>query len=185
MRLFTCLALAVVAAVPLPAAAQERTEGAGGRGGPAELPLKPTRNVRFTTDEGTWMSLDVSPDGRTIVFDLVGDLYTLPIGGGKATRITDGMAMDAQPRWSPDGRQILFVSDRDGSDDVWVIDANGRNPRQITKTDRAQFLSPEWTPDGRYIVVSRNQALFSTVYALYMYHKDGGAGVRMVGAPPP
>src|ERR687894_83935 len=186
MRLATCLALAAVAVAPLPARAQERSDaGGGGRAGAAELPLKPTRNVRFTTDEGTWMSLDVSPDGRTIVFDLVGDIYTLPVAGGKATRVTDGMAMDAQPRWSPDGRQIVFISDRDGSDDVWVVDANGRNARQITKTDRTQFLSPEWTPDGRYIVVSRNGAMYSTVYALYMYHKDGGSGVRMVGAPPP
>ena len=186
MRLLTCLALAATFVLPIAADSQERAEGGGGaaRGAAAELPLKPSRNVRFTTDEGTWMSLDVSPDGRTIVFDLVGDLYTLPIVGGKATRITDGMPFDAQPRWSPDGRQIVFVSDRDGSDDVWVVDANGRNARQITRTDRTQFLSPEWTPDGRYIVVSRNGALFSTLYALYLYHKDGGQGVRMVGAPP-
>ncbi|MDQ3997253.1 MAG: amidohydrolase, partial [Gemmatimonadota bacterium] len=90
-----------------------------------------------------------------------------------------------QPRWSPDGRQIVFVSDRDGSDDVWLTDADGRNPRQVTKTDRTQFISPEWTPDGKYIVVSRNQALYSTVYALFLYHKDGCSGVRMAGAPAP
>ena len=187
MRILPLLgAISVATAVALPTApAQERTDAGGAARGPAELPLKPTRNVRFTTDEGTWMSLDVSPDGRTIVVDLVGDIYTLPIGGGKATRITDGIAMDAQPRWSPDGRQIVFVSDRDGSDDVWVIDADGRRPRQITKTDRTQFLSPEWTPDGKYIVVSRNQAQYSTVYALFLYHKDGGSGVRMAGAPAP
>src|SRR3972149_3575557 len=65
------------------------------------LPLVTSRTARFTTDEGTWMSVDVSPDGRTIVFDLLGDLYTLPITGGQATRITDGMAFDAQPRFSP------------------------------------------------------------------------------------
>src|SRR5690349_18150038 len=41
----------------------------------AELPLKPSRTVKFTTDEGTWMSLDVSPNGQTIVFDLAGDVY--------------------------------------------------------------------------------------------------------------
>jgi Tol biopolymer transport system component len=183
MRLLHAIAL-VAALCPLSTGRSQGTDAAAGRGS-TELPLKPSRNVRFTTDEGTWMSLDVSPDGRTIVFDLVGDIYTLPIGGGKAARITDGMAMDAQPRWSPDGRQIVFVSDRDGSDDVWVIDANGKNPRQITKTDRTQFVSPEWTPDGKYIVVSRNGALFTTVYALYLYHKDGGSGVRMAGAPPP
>jgi len=62
-----------------------------------KLPLKPSRVVRFTADEGTWMSVDVSPDGRTIVFDLLGDLYTLPVTGGKATRIMGGMALGAAP----------------------------------------------------------------------------------------
>jgi Tol biopolymer transport system component len=183
MRLLPAIALATLLG-PAATARAQGTDAAAARGS-SELPLKPARNVRFTTTEGTWMSLDVSPDGRTLVFDLVGDIYTMPIAGGKATRITDGMAMDAQPRWSPDGQQIVFVSDRDGSDDVWVIGADGKNPRQITKTDRTQFLSPEWTPDGKYIVVSRNGAMFATVYALYMYHKDGGSGVRMAGAPPP
>jgi Tol biopolymer transport system component len=95
------------------------------------------------------------------------------------------MAYDAQPRWSPDGKQIVFVTDRDGSDDVWVVDADGKNARQITRTDRAMFLSPEWTPDGKYIVVSRNNQLFGTSYSLFLYHKDGGTGVRMTAAPPP
>src|SRR4051794_18527860 len=162
----------------LPQAAADSTR----RGAPeSDLPLTPTRPLKFTTDEGTWMSLDVSPDGRTLVFDLAGDLYTLPVTGGKATRITDGMAFDAQPRWSIDGKNIVYVTDRDGSDDVWVIDADGKNPRQITKTDRTQFLSPEYTPDGKYIVVSRNAALFGTGYNLYMYHKDGGTGVKITG----
>lgn len=151
----------------------------------AELPLKPSRTVKYTTDEGTWLSIDISPDGRNIVFDMMGDLYTLPIAGGSATRITDGMAFDAMPRWSPDGTKIVFVSDRDGSDDVWTVDADGKNPRQVTRTDRAQFVAPEWTPDGRYIVVSRNAQMFSTNYSLYLYHKDGGTGVRMTGATPP
>lgn len=163
------------------------TAGPGGSASarPAELPLKPSRTVRFTTDEGTWLSVDVSPNGQTIAFDMAGDLYTLPIAGGKATRITDGMAFDVQPRWSPDGKQIVFVTDKDGSDDVWVVDADGKNPKQITKTDRTQFLSPEWTPDGKYVIVSRNAQLFGTVYALYLYHKDGGTGVRMTAAAPP
>src|ERR1043166_3203070 len=85
------------------------------------LPLKPTRTLSFTTKTGHWMSVDVSPDGRTLVFDLLGDLYTLPIAGGKATPFTRGMAFDGQPRFSPDGRKIVFVSDRDGGLNLWTI----------------------------------------------------------------
>ena len=68
-----------------------------------DLPLEPARHVRFAANRGTWMSVDVSPDGQTIVFDLLGDLYTLPVAGGTAVRLTSGLAYDAQPRWSPDG----------------------------------------------------------------------------------
>ncbi len=64
--------------------------------------------------EGTWMNLDVSPDGERIVFDLLGDLYTLPIGGGDAQALTNGMAWDMMPRFSPDGSGIAFISDRNG-----------------------------------------------------------------------
>ena len=179
------LAAAAVAAVATPQTSiAQRADSAASRGG-ATLPLKPARTVKFTTDEATWMSLDVSPDGRTLVFDLTGDIYTLPITGGKAARLTDGLPFDAQPRWSPDGKQIVYVTDRDGSDDVWIMDADGKNARQITRSDRTQFLSPEFTPDGKYIVVSRNAVQYGTQYSLYLYHKDGGTGVRMTGAAPP
>jgi Tol biopolymer transport system component len=159
-------------------------------GGADTLPLTPTRTVRFTTDEGTWMSLDVSPDGKTIVFDLVGDLYTLPIGGGKATRLTQGMSFDGQPRYSPDGKTILFVSDRNGSENLWLIDADGKNPRPITKGAKAQYVSPEWSPDGDYIAVSKSaNGILGSTYDLVLIHKDGGAGVKLTGpgtsaAPP-
>ncbi|HJU64274.1 MAG TPA: hypothetical protein VJ596_01295, partial [Gemmatimonadaceae bacterium] len=112
MRLIHLCSIVGLLAAPAMLAGQQDTTRAAAPGDTAagagrELPLKPTRNVRFETDEGTWMSLDVSADGRTIVFDLLGDLYTLPIAGGRATRITDGMAFDGQPRWSPDGKSIV------------------------------------------------------------------------------
>jgi Tol biopolymer transport system component/pimeloyl-ACP methyl ester carboxylesterase len=155
------------------------------------LPLRASRIVRFPTNEGTWLSLDVSPDGRTILFDLLGDLYTLPISGGTATRITQGMAFDSQPRYSPDGTRILFVSDRDGTENVWLMDADGSRPRLVTREKRDMFISPEWTPDGESLVVTRAQGA-SGLWGwgggpmdLYLYAIGGGTGVRLTNGPPP
>ncbi|MBC7893965.1 MAG: PD40 domain-containing protein [Cytophagaceae bacterium] len=186
-RTTRCLALTCVgvlaAARPGTAAAQADTSG---RVAPFVLPT--TRTVEFTTTEGTWMSLDVSPDGRTLIFDLLGDLYTLPITGGTATRLTDGPAMDAQPRFSPDGRHVVFASDRSGGEQVWTMFADGTNPRQVTRGDNAHYVSPTFTPDGEYIVASRSvfqSAAFGDVHDLYMYHRDGGSGVRLMANPAP
>ncbi|HEX2781164.1 MAG TPA: amidohydrolase family protein, partial [Gemmatimonadaceae bacterium] len=184
MRLALAL-VAVLAAAPAALAAQQDTTAKNppkpdSSMKPAGLPLVPTRNVKFTTSEGTWMSVDVSPDGKTLVFDLVGDLYTLPIGGGTATRLTSGTAFDGTPTWSPDGKSIAFVSDRSGADNVWVIDADGKHPRAITTGDNTQYLSPRWMPDGKYIVVSKATGLFD----LWLYHKDGGKGIKMTQSGP-
>ncbi|MBL8265988.1 amidohydrolase family protein [Steroidobacter sp.] len=156
----------------------------------ASLPLQPTRQITFDTSEGTWISVDVSRDGKTLVFDLLGDLYQLPISGGQAVRVTSGLAFDSQPRYSPDGRQLLFVSDRDGSDNVWVADADGNNARQVTRETNNIFISPVWTPDGGSIVVSkasgaagvRDWATRGEV-ALHLYSLAGGAGLKVSGAP--
>src|SRR5690606_20513445 len=118
------LAVLLVLALAIPGAlrAQEATEDSTAITLAREgLPLKPERKLEFTTREGSWISLDVSPDGKTIVFDLLGDLYTLPIEGGKATPLTQGMAFDAQPRFSPDGKRIVFTSDRGGGENVWIL----------------------------------------------------------------
>ena len=79
-----------------------------------DLPLKPQRKINFTATEGTWMSVDISPDGKTIAFDLMGDIYTIPASGGKATQVTKGISFDTHPRFSPDGKKLLFTSDRSG-----------------------------------------------------------------------
>ena len=113
-RFVQCV-LAVLLAVASRNAAGQRGAAAAPRDPMQEgLPLKPTRTLTFTTRQGHWMSVDVSPDGRTLVFDLLGDIYTMPITGGKATALTRGMGFDAQPRFSPDGKKIVYVSDRDG-----------------------------------------------------------------------
>src|SRR5438093_1836229 len=155
------------------------------RGGPRQdLPLQPGRTVNIDTDEGTWISLDVSPDGQTIVFDLLGDLYTLPIAGGTATQLTHGMAYDAQPRFSPDGKWVAFTSDRDGADNVWIINVASKQTKQITKGRANRYRSPEWTPDGNYIVVSRAASSIGASKP-WMYHRDGGGGVQLVRDPTP
>jgi Tol biopolymer transport system component len=141
------------------------------------LPLINTRTLKFTTDEGSWISLDLSPDGRTIVFDLLGDLYTLPITGGTAKRITSGAGWDQQPRFSPDGRQIVFVSDRSGAKNVWIANADGTKPHAITKLDRINFSSPVWTPDGQYVIAARTGQL-------WIFNRDGGSGLQMSGLRP-
>ncbi len=144
-----------------------------------DLPLKPVRKIKYTTKEGSWMSLDVSPDGQTIVFDLMGDLYTLPVSGGKATAITKGLAYDVHPRYSPDGKKILFISDRSGADNIWYIDIEKKDTVQFTKDVNQNFPSACWTPDGDYIVYSKGR-LFPK---LYMAHKKGGAGIQLIDGP--
>src|SRR5436305_6965799 len=103
---FLALSALLVTAASLPA--QRNAADSGGRGGLRELPLRPTQPLRFTTDEGTWLSLDLSPDGKTIVFDLLGDIYTLPVEGGKAARITSGQAFDPQPTWLPERQTTAY-----------------------------------------------------------------------------
>src|ERR1700687_3958595 len=102
------------------------------------LPLKSARKIEFTTDEGTWLSLDVSPDGKTIVFELLGDIYTLPIEGGTAKLIDGGMAFDSQPKFSPDGKWIAFISDRDGNENVWIMHTDGSDAKQLSKDPTAE-----------------------------------------------
>lgn len=151
-----------------------------------ELILKPEGKISFTTDEGTWMSLDVSSDGQTIVFDLAGDVYTLPIGGGEAKRILGDTSFESQPKFSPDGKQIVFISDRSGAEQLYVCKSDGSEVKPLTKGRGAGMLmwvSPSWTPDGNYILASKSERGIGTFH-VYMFHKDGGTGVS-VGPPPP
>jgi Tol biopolymer transport system component/predicted amidohydrolase len=138
------------------------------------LPLLTDRPLTFTTSEATWLSLDLAPDGKTIVFELLGDLYTLPVTGGEATRITSGQAYDMQPAFSPDGKKLVFISDRNGSENVWVSNADGTKPRAITTTERENYMSPIWAPDGEYVIAAKGAQL-------WIYHESGGSGVQMTG----
>lgn len=145
-----------------------------------KLPLKPERTIKFTAKEGTWMSVDVSPDGQTIAFDLMGDIYTMPAAGGKATPVTKGIAYETHPRFSPDGKKILFTSDRSGSDNIWYIDTEKKDTVQLTKDATEDFPAAVWTPDGNYIIASKGRR----IPKLWIYHKDGGGGIQLNDGPP-
>jgi len=147
------------------------------------LPLKSDRKVTFTTDEGTWLSLDVSPDGKTIVFELLGDIYTLPMEGGKAKLIDGGMSFDSQPRFSPDGQWIAFLSDREGRKNVWIMKADGTGAKQVSKDPTNEFASPSWDPTGKYIYVSKTKFGIGP-REIWMYHVDGGTGVQITKSKP-
>jgi imidazolonepropionase-like amidohydrolase/Tol biopolymer transport system component len=140
------------------------------------------RDVPIRVDEGSWMDVDVSPDGRTIAFTLLGDIYAMPIEGGAARRIAEGLAWEVQPRFSPDGKRIAFTSDRGGGDNIWIMDADGGNKRQLTKEEFRLVYQPSWSPDGRFIAAKKH---FTTARSLgtgeiWLYHVDGGGGVALV-----
>ncbi|MXO89361.1 amidohydrolase family protein [Pontixanthobacter aquaemixtae] len=143
------------------------------------------KQVPINVDEGSWMDVDVSPDGGRIAFSLLGDIYTMPISGGTPTRIAEGLAWEVQPRWSPDGSQIAFTSDRGGGDNIWVMDAAGGNARQVTKESFRLTNQPTWSPDGRFIAAKKH---FTTGRSLgtgeiWLYHVSGGGGVKLVKRP--
>lgn len=144
-----------------------------------ELPLEPERKISFSTDTGTWMSLDVSPDGKTIMFDHMGDIYSLPLSGGKATRITKGIQYDVHPRYSPDGKSLVYISDKSGSDNIWTMELKSMEEKQITEEKKHNFFSAEWTPDGDYIIGVKGRRNIKP----HIYHKDGGSGSQLVSEP--
>jgi imidazolonepropionase-like amidohydrolase/Tol biopolymer transport system component len=140
-----------------------------------------SRAIEFSVNEGTWMNLDVSPDGKTIVFDLLGDIYQMPISGGKATVLQSGPAWQVQPRFSPDGKTILFTSDEGGGDNIWFMDSDGSNPRQITKEDFRLLNNASWMPDGQYFVARKHFTGTRSAGAgeMWMYHRSGGSGLQL------
>ena len=143
------------------------------------------REVPIRVEEGSWMDVDVSPDGRSLAFSLLGDIYVMPIAGGTPRRIAEGLAWEVQPRFSPDGARIAFTSDRGGGDNIWIMDADGQNKRQLTKEEFRLVYQPSWSPDGRFIAAKKH---FTTARSLgtgevWLYHVDGGGGVALVKRP--
>jgi len=186
IRSFAALSLLLVSTSAL---AQPRARGGDAPSWDVNAPPgQRTRQVPINVDEGTWMNVDVSPDGRTLAFDLLGDIYTMPIAGGTPRRITSGLAFDMQPRFSPDGRTIAFTSDRGGGDNIWVMNADGTGARAITRESFRLLNAPTWSPDGQYIAARKH---FTTQRSLgtgeiWLYHVSGvGDGVPLVERPNP
>lgn len=135
----------------------------------------------FTTIEGTWMNLDVSPDGKTIAFDLLGDIYTMPISGGTAKVIRAGIPFEVQPRFSPDGTKISFTSDAGGGDNIWVMNVDGSDAKQVTKEDFRLLNNAVWSADGNYLIARKHFSSERSLGAgeMWQYHKSGGTGLQI------
>jgi Tol biopolymer transport system component/imidazolonepropionase-like amidohydrolase len=146
-----------------------------------QAPPGPASDVTIDVTEGTWMALDVSPDGREIVFDLLGDIYVMPIEGGQARAIASGVAWDMQPKFSPDGTRIAFTSDRGGGDNLWIMNRDGSDPTQVSDESFRLVNSPEWTPDGEFIVGRKHFTSSRSLGAgeMWMWHRTGGGGVQL------
>jgi Tol biopolymer transport system component/imidazolonepropionase-like amidohydrolase len=186
--LSTRLVAAAIAALVSSAAAQAAPPKAAPPAKPdSDKPWKvedahgPSSTVSFTTEEGTWLHLDVHPDGTQLVFSILGDLYLLPIAGGEAKRITSGPAYDVQPRFSPDGQWIAFASDRGGLENLWIADREGKNARPISAEKGSPVNGPAWSPDGQYLVGRKRLTDTSSLgtVELWMWHVKGGDGIQL------
>ncbi|HKW89214.1 MAG TPA: amidohydrolase family protein [Candidatus Acidoferrales bacterium] len=167
-------------------AAQAEASSAAAKGKAEQgLTLKTERELKFSTDEGTWISLDVSPDGEQIVFDLLGHVYVMPVAGGEAKAITSGQGFDSMPHFSPDGNRIVFVSDRSGADNVWIANADGTHLERLTNDQQSSFAEPIWSRDGQSVIVARHAEPLQTTWALWMYYVNGGTGVEISKPAPP
>ncbi|HYU31351.1 MAG TPA: amidohydrolase family protein [Thermoanaerobaculia bacterium] len=169
-------------APPASAAGEEKAEGKKEEKWDVNNPPGPRSDVPIDVDEGTWMAVDVSPDGKEIAFDLLGDIYAVPFAGGEARALTHSIAFEVQPRYSPDGKHIAFTSDQGGGDNIWVMDRDGQNPRQVTKESFRLLNSPAWTPDGEYIAARKHYTATRSLGAgeIWLYHRSGGDGLQMV-----
>lgn len=148
-------------------------------------PPAPKATVQLDTNTGTWMTVDVSPDGKQIVFDLLGDLYLLPIDGGEAKALTDSMAWEMQARFSPDGKTIAYMSDAGGGDNVWMMNVDGSNAKPVSNEDFRLLNNPFWHPNGQYIAARKHYTGTRSLGSgeIWLYHVAGGKGVQLNEKP--
>ncbi|MGL5360536.1 MAG: amidohydrolase family protein, partial [Shewanella sp.] len=145
----------------------------------------PLTKVNVSVDQGTWMNLSVSPDGKHLVFDLLGDIYQLPVSGGEAKPLAQGIAWQMQPVYSPDGKYIAFTSDADGGDNIWIMNADGSEPHTVTNETFRLLNSPAWSPDSQYLVGRKHFTASRSLGAgeVWLYHVAGGEGLKLTERP--
>lgn len=147
-----------------------------------EKSMGPSKSVTFETNEGTWMNLDLSPNGQEIVFDLLGDIYKMPFTGGKATLLAGGMALEVQPRFSPNGRYISYTSDKYGGDNIWIMNTDGTGKRPITQESFRLLNNAVWSSDSEYLIARKHFTSKRSLGAgeIWMYHiAGGGEGIQL------
>lgn len=171
----------------------KKEQAEAGKGAPKEIsekkeekwdvnnPPGPSTEVPIDVTEGTWMYVDVSPDGKEVAFDLLGDIYTVPIGGGEAKALTHDVAWQMQPRYSPDGKTLAFTSDQGGGDNIWIMNRDGSNPRAVSKESFRLLNEPAWSPDGEYVVARKHFTAQRSLGAgeMWLYHRSGGEGLQL------
>lgn len=139
------------------------------------------KTLKVDTDQTTWSSLDVTPNGNRFVFDMLGDIYIADINGGEAKALTQDFAWNIHPAVSPDGKQVAFISDRGGLSNVWVMNIDGSDLKQITKEKLNMIHSPKWSHDGEYIAVTKGIVSSRSIAAgeIWLYHSSGGSGLAI------
>jgi Tol biopolymer transport system component len=146
---------------------------------------QPYVDAEFTVNEGTWMSVDVSPDGSTLAFDLLGDIYLLPAKGGDARLVHGGPAMQIFPSFSADGGKLLYQSDESGFDNAWISNVDGSNARQITHDAANMLGAPTWGPNDESVAVVQAYSTFQLMKAseIRLFDLHGGKGAVLVEMP--
>jgi imidazolonepropionase-like amidohydrolase/Tol biopolymer transport system component len=164
-----------------------------------DIEATPGKTVQqaIDTTEGTWITVDVSPDGKKLVFDLLGDLYEMPINGADGkdgrelpTKLTSGVAWDMQPVYSPSGEEVAFTSDRTGADNkagdnLWILSLDAKEPTQVTKESYRLINGASWSPDGDYLVGRKHFTSRRSLGAgeMWMYHKESMKLNSTAGVP--
>lgn len=184
-RLLALIAASICLLGPASAARAAEVDAKDAPEWKVEEPQGPTSTVAIDVDEGTWMTVDLAPDGSEIVFDLLGDIYSIPAAGGTAKALTSGIAWDMQPRFSPDGQWIAFTSDRAGGDNIWIMRRDGSEPTQVSKETFRLVNSPTWAPDGQWIAGRKHFTAERSLGSgeIWLWHRSGGEGVRLTDKP--